>query len=44
MKEEDAKFYFVETLAAVVHLHRKGNFLIRFRNRLQGYKAREYHD
>ena len=24
MKEEDAKFYFVETLSAIVYLHRKG--------------------
>lgn len=24
MNEQDAKFYFVETLAAVVHLHQKG--------------------
>jgi serum/glucocorticoid-regulated kinase 2 len=25
MKEDEAKFYFVETLSAIVHLHRKGN-------------------
>lgn len=28
MKEEDAKFYFVETLSAIVYLHQKGNLFL----------------